>query len=134
MNFFKILLLLFLLTFNCSCSKNQDTVPKVIEGAIDLRNWDFHKKGTIDLSGKWEFYWGKLLTPKNFETQKFNPDYIYVPQGWGSGKKNSKKYSDFGYATYRVKISLPESKPSRKYVSPPKSERKNTSENKPSRK
>jgi serine phosphatase RsbU (regulator of sigma subunit) len=108
MRFNKILLVVFLLLFNCSCSEVQKESPKAIKGEIDLREWDFQKDGMVNLSGKWEFYWEQLLTPEDFKNNELSPDYIYVPQGWGGGKEESKKYPDDGYATYRLKIKLPE--------------------------
>ena len=98
----------FLLLFNCSCSEAQKANPKAIQGEIDLRKWDFQTDGMVNLSGKWEFYWGQLLRPEDFKNQELSPEYIYVPQGWSGGKEESRKYPDDGYATYRLKIKLPE--------------------------
>ncbi len=85
----------------------QSEIPKAENGFLDLSNWDFEKDGLIALDGKWEFYWQQLITPHEFETGSFEPDYMYVPQGWTSGKHDCKKYPNFGYATYRLLINLP---------------------------
>lgn len=53
--------------------------PKIKSGILDLSNWDFEEKHTIDLNGKWAFYWGKFLK----STDKAQPDfYIDVPNNW----------------------------------------------------
>lgn len=40
--------------------------PKVINGVINLTNWDFDKNGNVELNGEWEFYWNQLLEPSDF--------------------------------------------------------------------
>jgi serine phosphatase RsbU (regulator of sigma subunit) len=107
MNVNKWLLLSLLLLFTFSCGTKYAS-PKAVKGVIDLKKVDFEKHGIQSLSGKWEFYWEQLLTPQDFRNKNLNPEYIYAPQGWGTGKENSKKYPAFGYATYRLKVLLPE--------------------------
>lgn len=74
-------------------------------GAIDLRNWDFNK--TVNLNGKWEFYWKKLYTYDNFKNKKMKPDiYAEVPNVWNDYNIDGHKLSGYGYATYRLKVKV----------------------------
>jgi hypothetical protein len=58
-----------ILTFNVFKQKSSETTdPKVFDGVLDLRAWDFERKGPAALSGKWEFYWHSLLQPDDFTT------------------------------------------------------------------
>ena len=106
MKFIKLLLLLLLFLFSFSCEQNTKIAPTVVDGVLNLSNWDFQKDGNIKLDGDWEFYWEQLLEPKDFHTNR-NPEYIYVPQGWSGQKEDSKKHPESGYATYRLIIILP---------------------------
>lgn len=72
-------------------------------GVIDLSNYDF-SKGSAPLEGEWEFYWQELLAPGDL----FPPatEFMPVPEEWS----HSGKYEATGYATYRVRLILPEIK------------------------
>ncbi len=78
-------------------------------GVLNLRDLDFSKNPTIELSGQWEFYWGKLYTPSDFETEVHTPDaYINVPGGWEKLTIDGKQLPDTGYATLRLVLFLPD--------------------------
>lgn len=80
--------------------------PVIKSGFLDLSHWDFEKKQTIDLNGKWEFYWGKFLK----STDQAQPDFfIDVPNNWNRYQLYGKNLPGEGYATYRlhVKTDLP---------------------------
>jgi two-component system sensor histidine kinase ChiS len=85
---------LFLLSLN-SFAQNTE------HGFIDLSYKNFKKEVKIDLSGQWEFYWNKLLTPTDFENKQ-TFEWIHVPGAW-----QRQNYSALGYATYRVHLKLP---------------------------
>ena len=110
MKFKNSFLFLLPLLFLFSCEQNSKIAPKVTDGTLDLRTWDFEKYGNVKLDGEWEFYWKQLLEPKDFH-EKRKSEYIYVKKfgTWSQGG-GAKKYSEFGYATYRVKILLPKMK------------------------
>ena len=79
-------------------------MPKVENGILNLSTWDFESSGSVEVSGKWEFYFGKLLSPKDFsEGFSEKPSFISVPSNW-----SSQGFPNYGFATYRVKIILPE--------------------------
>ncbi|MEM6427774.1 MAG: ATP-binding protein [Deinococcota bacterium] len=40
--------------------------PRLEQGVMDLRNWDFNSAGAVSIVGEAEFYWQQLLTPKDF--------------------------------------------------------------------
>jgi hypothetical protein len=61
----------------------------------------------VDLNGQWEFYWDKLLEPRDLKsTDSIKAEYINVPGGWV--KQEGKSYSELGYATYRLRIKVPD--------------------------
>ncbi len=74
-------------------------------GYLDLSNWDFANSGSIALVGEWEFYWDTLLAPTDFPTP-VQPQFPYFPQLWSSISDTLVDYSNFGYATYRVKVKI----------------------------
>lgn len=84
--------------------------PKIDAGFVDLSGWDF-KTQSINLDGEWEFYWKRLLTPADFESQS-SPrcDYIPVPRAWKGYHLNKEKLGPYGYATYRAIIKAPSGK------------------------
>ena len=84
---------------------NTQPALKVKSGEIDLRNWDFDTKGTVNLNGEWEFYWDTLLFPHNFPSQ-LKPEYLFFPSVWNSLANDSNNISHYGYATYRVVIRI----------------------------
>jgi PAS domain S-box-containing protein len=103
--------ILFLLN---ACKPNilDRTAPKVVNGVLDLSAWDFSKDGPVALSGEWEFYWHSHLKPNDF--LKENPPVISglieVPGDWNDFEVNGEKISGDGYATYRLRIILGETR------------------------
>ncbi|MCF6246630.1 MAG: hypothetical protein L3J69_04630 [Desulfobacula sp.] len=82
-----LVLLLVLVFVTGGCIQSQAD-PIAQDGHLDLSGWDFSQKGPVELKGKWEFYWEKLLLPKNFsiDTDWKKTNYIQVPGLW---KKNA---------------------------------------------
>ncbi len=112
------LILSIVLVF-CTCKESSvSKIPKVEKGILDLRNtsWDLRKDGPVRLDGEWEFYWSEFILPESTKEIsnannkiKADPKYITVPSNWRNFMINGKKVPDHGYATYRVKILLPQS-------------------------
>ncbi|MDF2985480.1 MAG: putative regulator of cell autolysis [Eubacterium sp.] len=78
--------------------------PKVENGRLDLSNWEFVEDGAAAISGSWEFYPQRLLSPDKLPTG--STDMIIVPGQWES--KTSLSQPSKGSATYNVKVILPE--------------------------
>ena len=74
----------------------------VIKGQADLSNHNFAKQGAVPLSGEWEFYWNKLLTPSDFATNQ-KPEWF-----WSYAWNRQSDYPAIGFATYRLRLKLPE--------------------------
>ncbi|MBD2846903.1 response regulator [Paenibacillus sp. IB182496] len=87
--------------------------PEARSGYLDLTEWQFAQDGTIRLSGEWEFYGGRLLTPEDFRGADeggghlAQPDLVRLPGSW-NGYLASRGASGEGYGTYRLRIQLPE--------------------------
>jgi PAS domain S-box-containing protein len=103
-----IVLIVINLTFFIACRKDSTAKipPKAINGVLDLKYWDLKNDGPIDLTGEWEFYWDKHLSPKDFS--KSNPPektgLMSVPGCWNGYLYEGKPLSGDGYATYRLKV------------------------------
>jgi class 3 adenylate cyclase len=84
--------------------------PKVEKGVLNLIFWNFEKQGAINLEGNWEIYWKKIYRPNtvgSFQPESFSGYYIF-PSLW-KGKLFKNEIADGnGYATFRVKILLPD--------------------------
>lgn len=79
---------------------------KVIDGKLDLLDWDFKNKGIVFLNGEWNFYPGKLLEPKDIiEPSQY---LMNVPSNWSLQKYNVQ--SAKGSGTYHISITLPKQK------------------------
>jgi signal transduction histidine kinase len=76
---------------------------QVIRGNIDLSAHDFSEGDPAYLAGEWEFFWNKLLTPELSRTTTAD-NFIHVPGSW----HRQGDYSPLGYATYRMKMKLPD--------------------------
>ncbi|MCB1179299.1 MAG: 7TM-DISM domain-containing protein, partial [Leptospiraceae bacterium] len=106
-----IIILSLIICINCN-NKNSPNKLRAEKGVIDLRNWDFEKYGNVDLEGEWEFYWNEfpeILGREISEDFQFSkkPNYIPVPFEWQNFEVEGKKLPVDGFATYRLKILLP---------------------------
>jgi serine phosphatase RsbU (regulator of sigma subunit) len=89
-----------------SCNNAQHKRPEIKNGFLDLSSWNFEKDGSVNLNGEWEFYWEKLLDPRDFRNHNSLPEYIKVPNSWTKKNSEGKSYPEFGYATYRLIIKV----------------------------
>jgi len=103
-----VFFILIMLLAGCTDSNQRN--PGVINGVIDLRHYNFLSDGVINLNGDWEFYWKQLLTPEDLsktrETQEIR--YAAVPSTWQDLSGKGYNVSPTGYATYSVKVLVPE--------------------------
>lgn len=81
----------------------------VAHGKADLSSVDFQQDELVLLNGQWEFYWNRLLTPKDFravQPPQMN-SFMKVPGTWNDPKAGTKGYSNLGVATYRLSLNYP---------------------------
>jgi signal transduction histidine kinase/ActR/RegA family two-component response regulator len=103
-----LLVIILLLSMGCEKSATPNIPPRVVDGVLDLKNWDLVKDGTVDLSGEWEFYWEKHLTPKDF-SKSDSPEktgMMEMPGCWNGYLFEDRPLSGEGYATYRLTIRM----------------------------
>ena len=83
--------------------------PRVENGVLDLKTWDFARDGSIALNGRWAFYWRQFLSPeKGDHDHAAAPAYfLKVPYVWNNHPLGAERATGFGYATYRMRILLP---------------------------
>ncbi|MBO9607201.1 MAG: response regulator [Paenibacillaceae bacterium] len=84
--------------------------PQAVGGHLDLSGWSFTEDGTVQLSGEWEFYRGKLLTPEDFAAGTLTDRPLLVkPGAWNAFIAEDGGKTGMGYATYRMRIKLNDS-------------------------
>ncbi|MBL7110316.1 MAG: sensor histidine kinase [Bacteroidales bacterium] len=92
----------------------QEGRPVPEEGILYLREHIIDQSTIMNLNGEWEFFWDKLLEPEDFKTgQPPVPDcFPVVPSYWNGYTVNGKELPGQGHGTYRLRIILPEYRPS----------------------
>ncbi len=105
--FFIIILLL-----SSGCINDNPLKPAAVKGVIDLSGYNFSADRVVTLDGEWEFYWKKLLTPGELkiDTVKNRQQYAAVPSTWDDLSNKGIEAEPKGYATYRLKIIVPDDK------------------------
>lgn len=59
------------------------------------------------LDKNWEFYWNELLNPGEIKTGNYTFQLVEVPNSWTTyHDKAGTKYKAYGYATYRIHVTL----------------------------
>ncbi len=71
-------------------------------GILNLAEWD--KKGVFEISGEWEFYWGKALTDTQIESGAERFAIVEAPGEWNYYETEFGALPGFGLATYRVHV------------------------------
>jgi two-component system, sensor histidine kinase ChiS len=81
---------------------------QAVDGLLDLSSWDVEKNEITYLDGSWEFYWGRLLTPNDFDAENLpqKTGYFSTPGYWNGYTVNGKPLSGEGCATLRLKVRL----------------------------
>ena len=80
--------------------------PAAKAGVLDLTAWDFASQGSLRLDGEWAFAPFELL--KADGSAAFPGEFIGVPGTWNSRLKSDALRTAHGYATYGLRIRLPE--------------------------
>ncbi|MBN1697437.1 MAG: response regulator [Spirochaetales bacterium] len=101
-------MLVITIVFQNGCSVFEEGIFRstASKGHLDLRSWDPVNDNPADLSGEWEIYWNRLLTPDDFNKTDPVPSYIEVPSPWQGRKIDNELLTPMGYATYRLTIQL----------------------------
>jgi two-component system sensor histidine kinase ChiS len=99
----------YLLVFTvCTLSNlHAQEEPVVKKGVLDLRAYDFNASGSVEIKGEYEFYWSQMLNPA-LEGDSGEMIYAEVPGTWTQLKKEHPEVTRYGYATYRLRILLPD--------------------------
>jgi signal transduction histidine kinase len=82
--------------------------PVAINGVIDLRHYQFENNGIVNLDGTWLLYWNEFLTPSKLARSMNKPTQVLVPQNLGGQWSSGNRLTGQGYATYELKILLPQ--------------------------
>jgi signal transduction histidine kinase len=104
----KLLFLAFVLLFASYMNLSSQN-PTAIKGVLDLRQIHDKDKFLVSLNGEWEFYWKKMLFPRDFKGHNLPKPDIYgkVPSYWTEYSGAAFKTGKYGYATYHLTILLP---------------------------
>ncbi len=86
--------------------------PRAVNGLLDLTDWDLTDDGPLDLTGEWEFYWNRHLSPTDFAKEEVpdNKEFIKVPGYWKNNEISGSQHPADGFATYRLNIILNQKK------------------------
>jgi adenylate cyclase len=79
------------------------------KGVVNLSLWRSTRDIPVLITSDWEFYWNRELTFSDFESE-FPPrpdEIVTVGNPWSSYREED-PYPNFGYATYRLQLDLPE--------------------------
>lgn len=76
-----------------------------LDGILDLRNNDLTYP--VSLAGEYDFYWN-VLSSSGEKLDTLKKEVVRFPGLWNDVTLNGEKLGPFGYATYRLKILLPE--------------------------
>lgn len=79
--------------------------PEFNNGILDLSAWSFNRDGNINLTGKWKFYWNRLVFNRDFDENLLKPDaFVYVPGIWNKYTVNGEQCPQYGYASYVLTV------------------------------
>jgi two-component system sensor histidine kinase ChiS len=76
-------------------------------GIINISSSTIAENRIVKLNGNWRFYWKKLYSPTDIipaEEAKF----VYLPGWWNAHGLNDATITKSGYATYQLKLVLPQ--------------------------
>jgi len=80
--------------------------PRAEKGVLDLSQWNFESDGPVELSGEYEFYWRRILSPDSLQSDTQAAHFIDVPGVWNGYELNGESLPGRGFATYRLVVFL----------------------------
>lgn len=97
------LILIYLPFFFSGCSESSAKVehPAIVQGVLELKNYDLEEQGPILLSGLWKFRW-LYWKSSGLESQN-SYEVVSVPSSWNG--KNGSRLGE-GYGTYELSLKL----------------------------
>jgi signal transduction histidine kinase/CheY-like chemotaxis protein len=107
---FKAIAAFFALIALGSCGGHmgrQTAIPPAVDGVLDLRTFDFEKRGAVKLDGLWEFHWKTYLVSEQAGMSGEGKGFISVPGSWNDYKVHGRKIGSAGYGTYRLRVLMP---------------------------
>ena len=97
-------LILFLSIFLLNGCQEPISQPEIKEGILDLSEWDFKRKGTIQIRGDYSFAWKSFQTSAEIRQSKH---FITAPGNWNQHQWEGQNLESGGFATYGLQIILP---------------------------
>ncbi|MGB0524503.1 MAG: ATP-binding protein, partial [Flammeovirgaceae bacterium] len=93
----------------CACSIQHKDYPKVQNGLLDARDWDFQAQGLLKLDGHWSFYWDQLIKDQSeINRLKATDGTCNLIGFWTEEVTEGTLFEQNGVATYHLKILLPD--------------------------
>ncbi|MFV3074226.1 ATP-binding protein [Niveispirillum fermenti] len=86
--------------------------PLAVDGVLDLREWDFNRRGALFLEGDWQFWRDRLVTPDAI-ADGTAPSHrlLAVPGRWTSQSVDGVPLTAEGVGTYHLRVLLPPDAP-----------------------
>lgn len=82
-------------------------VLSVKNGQLNLRRWNSTEQPSVSLRGEWNFYWNKLILSNDLKKEETSAR-IQLSKPWNEQLVAGKQLPKNGYATYSLKVFLPE--------------------------
>lgn len=101
-----LVLLMIPLLPGWGCGVADGDIPVARRGVIDLSPADAAHIDSVRLDGEWEFYWNRLLSPRDFRGPRApaSAGFLSLPRSWKGFELDGKKLGGAGYATFRLRI------------------------------
>ncbi len=104
---FRFYLLAFLcVLLNSKVTFSADKFPQAKNGVIDLSQLNFSE--VVPLNGEWEFYWLQFRAPGDSSAKQAVSQIVDFPVNWNKLSVDGKNLPSFGFATYRLRLVLPD--------------------------
>ena len=93
-------------------SSHHQTAPRAVDGVLDLRQYDFEKRGPVKLEGAWDFRWNEFVEPAQASPAGPSPRAaawasVKMPESWSDPAHGEPARPAFGFGTYRLRLLLP---------------------------
>jgi signal transduction histidine kinase len=103
----KLYLIVFIPLVLPSCTITPSETGTAKKGVVDLRYWDLQQNPIIKIRGEFDFWPMQFIAPSEISSL-LPPKTAIVPSDWNNVISDKYVLNGRGYATYRVKIILPE--------------------------